>query len=258
MGNLKGLLKPLEGYSMPVSCPIAQAPSPEPYRMRHYENFTVDFEMDYEAVKDDLPTPLEFEGDVPRATFSMSDFWSNTGQFLEATIMWHVLYEGKKYLYIPYILVDSESAMANGRELYGNQKKLAKIKMWHEVNVWGCNIERFGHRLLVATVRPEINTKKLPDEENIPIVNCKRIGHCSGEGFDVCQLVAQDNPAAPIVDTDGLIDEWSGQASIDFPDASQEDTWYHNRPTKILGGTFGHYNSVCGKSWVLHDYLKNN
>lgn len=35
MGNLKGNLQPLEGYGMPVSCPLAQAPSPEPYRMRH-------------------------------------------------------------------------------------------------------------------------------------------------------------------------------------------------------------------------------
>ena len=212
--------------------------------------------MDYEAVKYDLPESLEFEGDIPKATFSMSNFWSNCGQFLEATMMWHVLYKGKKYLYLPYLMVDSEYAMVNGRELYGNQKELAKIEMWHDVNVWGCTVERLGHRILTATVRPEINTKKLPEGENIPILNFKRIGHCTGKGLDVCQIVAQDNPAVPIVDTDGIIDEWSGQASIVFPDASQEDTWYHCRPTKILSGKFGHYNSVCGTSWVLHDYLK--
>jgi hypothetical protein len=58
------------------------------------------------------------------------------GPYMEVIIDIPVLYKGQLFLYVPYIYVDTDAAMAAGREFGGYPKKIANIQMRHYGSLW--------------------------------------------------------------------------------------------------------------------------
>jgi acetoacetate decarboxylase len=50
---------------------------------------------------------------------------------MEVIVSLPVLYKGQLFLYVPYVYVDTDSAMLAGREFGGYPKKFAHIEMRH-------------------------------------------------------------------------------------------------------------------------------
>ena len=70
------------------------------------------------------------------ATFAKYRGNDEIGPYMEVIINIPVLYKGQLYLYVPYIYVDTDAAMAAGREIGGYPKKIANIQMRHFGSLW--------------------------------------------------------------------------------------------------------------------------
>lgn len=78
---------------------------------------------------------------------------SSFGPYREFFITIPCLHKGELYLYVPLIYVDSDAAMAGGREIGGWPKKMADIRMDRFGNEYRCSFERRGKRLASASMQ---------------------------------------------------------------------------------------------------------
>lgn len=255
MNSLKGTLKREDfGFLMPITDHIHMAP---PLYLREFESFSIAFEMDYESVKDMLPEPLEFAGPVPHGVVGIHNFEkANIGAFHEVGLLFNVMYKGEEYLYISNFFVDSDVPLCGGRENYGNAKKIADIKFYHDRNMLVCTVDRpKGVRFMTATIMIE-DPMPIENFKNMKTLNLKKIPNTEGKGDDVCQLVMQNNPQIPVISSDGFANIWTGVGSLQWDFQSNVDPWYKAKITKITGATYGVFTQTATLGTVVHDYLE--
>jgi acetoacetate decarboxylase len=72
---------------------------------------------------------------------------SSMGPYEEFIATIPCLYNGQMFLHVPFIYVDTDRAMASGREIGGWPKKLAAIRMDRIGNEYRCSLERHGERI---------------------------------------------------------------------------------------------------------------
>ena len=79
------------------------------------------------------------------------------------------LYDGELYLYVSYIYVDNDSAMAGGREIGGWPKKYGKITMERVGDDYVCALDRRGERIASAKmhVGGKLFSTPLPAKEPV-------------------------------------------------------------------------------------------
>ena len=252
----KGLLQQKNfGYSMPVSDPAYGRP---PFIYRTVDFHCINFETNYESAGQMLPEPLEFADETPTASLMLSNIkMSNFGPYGEAILGLHASYRGKRFIYLPNLLVTQEDPLMGGREIWGYAKKTAKIEFTHERNQITAFVERpTGNRLVTATVSPQVNLKK-EDWINTDILSLKLIPSAEeGKGPDVCQLVGCKYELFPFVGSDGICELWSGVGSVTWGSRSNDDAWHRVTVEKITGAIYGRFTINLPYGYIVHDYLK--
>ena len=104
-----------------------------------------------------LPEGVAVAGEQPLGVVLVADYGASTlGRYSELTSFVQVRTEdGTPALYVPYIYVTNDAALAAGREVIGAPKKLAAIELADGYDTIQGTVERpEGKRLLTLTVKP--------------------------------------------------------------------------------------------------------
>lgn len=126
--------------TMPGQAPLYPT---ETYTYRDTEMALVAFTTDEEKAAALIPKELQLVK-IPQlpgqagavAVFAKYRGNDQIGPYMEVIIDIPVLYKNQLYLYVPYIYVDTDAAMAAGREFGGYPKKIANIQMRHFGSLW--------------------------------------------------------------------------------------------------------------------------
>jgi hypothetical protein len=126
--------------TMPGQAPLYPT---ETYTYRDTEMALVAFTTDEEKAAALIPKELQLVK-IPQlpgqasavAVFAKYRGNDQVGPYMEVVIDIPVLYKDQLYLYVPYIYVDTDAAMAAGREFGGYPKKIANIQMRHFGSLW--------------------------------------------------------------------------------------------------------------------------
>jgi len=134
--GLSGTLSPdiYLTQNMPGHAPLY--PAGGPFIYRDTEMTLVAFATDEAKAAALIPEELQLVS-IPQlpgqasAMLVFANYRENDqiGPYMEAIVNIPVIYEGQLYLYVPFIYVDTDAAMAAGREYGGYPKKLANIQM---------------------------------------------------------------------------------------------------------------------------------
>jgi hypothetical protein len=139
----KGTLSPdiYLKQAMPGQAPLY--PTGMPYTYRDTEMALVAFTTDEDKAAALIPKELQLVK-IPQlpgqasalAVFAKYRENDQIGPYMEVIISLPVLFKGQLFLYVPYIYVDTDAAMAAGREFGGYPKKMANIQMRHFGSLW--------------------------------------------------------------------------------------------------------------------------
>jgi acetoacetate decarboxylase len=220
--GIKGKLgKERFGASIPVHAPLFQN---LPHFFRNSKAAFFRYITDGEQAAELLPSALELT-DPPTAVLVLLEHpWTTSGTFNEAIQFLVCAYKGRAVQYVPHILVNSEAAMAAGREAYGYPKKIAHIEFVRENEILACYVERpRGFRICSGLIRPE-QPLDPSGIETVPTV-CLRVVPPTA-GPQVAELIE--------VGADLRIKElWACSGSCHFTGISELDPW-HRLPVKRL------------------------
>ncbi len=216
--------------SMPVDAPLYQRP---PFYYRNALSLAITYETDPDAVLDILPDCLELPDGPAIAHFVVLDYpWTTFGAYQEAYLRVNCLWQGEPRVYMPYIVLNTESPLAAGREIWGIPKKLADIEIRQELELYIGTVERpSGNRLATLLLRPERKEEPPPPtgslflrvipspEENAPPSLCELVELYGGDERNFKEF-------------------WRGSGSLAFDSPSQIDPWYRLEVREVLAATY--------------------
>lgn len=206
-----------------------------------------------ESVEKILPRGAEVLGDEVMGAVWIARYPRSTlGPYNEALIALQVYVDGEPYYYIPYIYVDSDAALAAGREVAGAPKKYAEISLtWQGRTVVGL-AERARMRIEVR-VTPEYRAARelltsLLSSEGTPLLSVRILPPIKGEG-GVGDLVAWK---AKVWFHEAMNDvkAWAGSASI-ILQSGAEDNVGELELTSVVEGFYAFFDMELGVDKIL-------
>jgi acetoacetate decarboxylase len=239
-------------FSVPWDAPLVP---PFPIEFRNVSILTVAWRTDPAAIARLLPPPLEPTGDVVLAhIYSMPDV-DFVGTAHECNVMFgarlvqpHQTIRGG---YSVGLYLDSDVGVAHGREVHGQPKKMAALKLETRGDLIVAEVERNGITILTGTmpykqraVEHSQISRHFDFAENI---NYKLIPHIDGTPA-IRQLTARRL-------TDVRVHEcWAGPSTVELRPNAQAPVWR----LPVIEPLEGYYwradfTLVAGR--VLHDYL---
>jgi acetoacetate decarboxylase len=234
------------GQSMPVDAPLYQQ---LPFYYKDAMSLTITYETDRNAVLNILPDCLELDDGPAMAQFSIIDYpWTTFGEYQEAFLRVNCLWQGQPKFYAPYMVLTTESPMAAGREIWGIPKKLAKVEIRQEQELYIGTVERpSDSRLATLLLRPE-RREDLPDGG----INCLylRVIPSPEEGAppSLCELIE-------ITGVERQLKElWSGTGSLSFDTMSQIDPWYRLEVRNIVSAVYSVADFTLGHGSIVKRY----
>ena len=141
---------PREAFSTPADNPLVPR---LPIRLRDTEIFTVVYESDAAAVAEVVPRPLKPVGTrVLVQLYRMHDAeWF--GRYGESAVQVPVRGpDGIEGVYSPYLFLESDGAVAAGREIYGQAKKGGCVSILPRGDLLVGRVRRNGIDLVTATM----------------------------------------------------------------------------------------------------------
>ena len=137
-------------YTGPASAPLYSEP---PFLFRHSTLLGCTFQANPAAVRSLVPEPLNpLPGDL--AYGWQSEMHSaEIGSYHEAVISIPVELHGKPGSYVAYIYVDTDTALAAGREIWGYPKKLGHFLFSDRSGVLTRGVERDGVELFKVSMQ---------------------------------------------------------------------------------------------------------
>jgi len=141
---------PLEVRGTPFGAPLVP---PLPVRMRRVEILTVVYETDRDAADALIPAPLALG--APRAAVHV--YWMHDaewfGVYCESAFQIPVrMPDGRPAVYSPFLVLESDGAVAAGREIYGQPKKAGKVSLDPDGDLLVGRIGRNGIEVATATM----------------------------------------------------------------------------------------------------------
>lgn len=179
-----------KGESTPLLSPTYPRP---PYHYVDARLFLALFNPPEDAIRDLLPAPLR-PSQMPLAGIMIGEMpCKETGTFMEAGLLVQCEFDNPETkepevaVYFAYNYVNTDVAMASGREIWGYPRKLAKISLdWKGDTITG-KVVRDKTTIFKASCTMEDEGEWLDSGPNI---NAKVIPSPSGEGFDLAVLTA--------------------------------------------------------------------
>jgi len=109
-------------FAMPAHSPSYP---PGPYRFIDREFLIITYETDMEALRKQVPEPLEIPEALVKFEFIKMPDSSGFGSYTEASQVVPVIFKGQKGQYVLSMFLDDEAPIVAGREIWGFPKKLA-------------------------------------------------------------------------------------------------------------------------------------
>jgi acetoacetate decarboxylase len=141
---------PLDITSTPFGAPLVPL---LPVRLRRTEILTVVYRTDHDAAESLLPAPLRLASDLCALhVYHMHDAeWF--GVYCESAWQLPVLLpDGTEAVYSPFLVLESDGAVAAGREAYGQPKKAGHVRLGPSGDLLVGVVERNGIDVATATM----------------------------------------------------------------------------------------------------------
>lgn len=149
-----------EAYSSPQLQPLYP---PGPYEYPQVTALLLTYEIDREVARQVVPEPLDV-GERATCVLAIYDYAhvNGLGAYDELMIGISTQYEGEPVTYAPYYVLDSDAAIAVGREVWGIPKKRGEVELDVDGHVATGRAARGGVELAVATVDTATSTDSHP------------------------------------------------------------------------------------------------
>ena len=203
------------------------------------ETFSVFWETKQEIIEKLLPPPLEpFEKPIARAYVAHFPRTNFGEAYKESALMLLCQYKGEVGVYILAMHVDSDMAMALGREMFGYPKKMAEIKLKKRVGASGSGKRRgtkvveMQSKIMKNISEDEAIEMELgPDEEQHNVFLFKHFPSHDASGFDYAPRLVK-SPVAIHRRSIAV-----GHGKIKF-EPSNYDPWHEVEVVKMLGASY--------------------
>jgi len=237
-------------FSTPWDAPLV----PEfPFTYRNAEVMTLVYRTHPEAISALLPPLLESTSDLVLIhIYNMHDV-EHLGAYGECNVMVGARY-GKKIVggYSPYLFLDSDEGLAQGREVHGQPKRFAHpgIKLRNDLLVGV--VERNGIDMITGTMGYKCQRGDLgllrKKMEFVTNLNYKVIPHIDGTTA-VRQLTSRKLTAVKIHEC------WTGPCTIELK-ANAVAPVYKLPVKEMLDGYYWRADFTLVEGTVVHDFLK--
>lgn len=248
----------IELSSMPLSSPSYPV---GPYRFIDREYFIISYKSDFDSIKEQVPEPLEPEGDIVLFEFIKMPDSSGFGDYTESGVVIPCLYEGRKVNFTSQMYLDCLPPIAAGREIWGFPKKLGYPSLKVKGDTLVGSLYYADDEVALGTMKYKVNNlldskgknhnpkQDILDKLQKPQVNLKVIPCVSGS-LAICQLVEYQLSEITVKEA------WSGDARLNL-------THHVNAPLadlpirKMLGGLHIRADLSLPYGKILYDYLKD-
>jgi acetoacetate decarboxylase len=241
-----------DAHSVPLDNPLH---GPPPARFRDGEVLVVQYRTDAAAIEALVPSPLVPVGDTVMVQVARWGDVAGLGRNThEVNVMVAVRYDGPQGpvlgAYSPYFFVDSDRAMAGGREFHGQPKRMADVSLEVRGDLIVGSLRRNGIDVFTGTLPYKARTASLDDVRSrvdfVTNINLKVIPQIDGSP-GVRQLTARD---LTDIDVAGC---WSGPATAALEPNAQAPLYRLPVRTHLEGYYWvGEFSLVGGV--VLYDY----
>ncbi|MHA1768539.1 MAG: acetoacetate decarboxylase family protein [Candidatus Thorarchaeota archaeon] len=216
------------GYSTPILTPTYPKP---PYHYVDARIFLALFNPPEDTVKDLLPEPLR-PSQLPLTGLLFGEQpCKEAGSFMEAGLLVQCLFDNPETgeeevgVHFAYNYVDTDVALAAGREIWGYPRKMADISLEMEGNTITGSAVRDDTTLLRATCRLEDEGEWI---DSGPNVNVKLVPSVTGKGYDLSVITA-----AYLEYT--IKNGRSGEVEIEFQSGPRDDLSKVKMETPMIG-----------------------
>lgn len=257
---MKGrLTKDKFGFSMPIS---KNAPlyTRHPWHYRDVRRLTVVYETRMDPVLDMLPDNFEPATDPPQVVATVTDVGLHIplGPYAESYVAVRALFKGKPVRFLVLMWVNSDAAMAAGREMYGAPKKLGEVSLSNSryyTEIMQGIIERpQGTRLMTvsALLTAQADISEMGGE---PAVLLKVIPDpCNEEVPAIAELYRIDSSYEISKASDGHLELYKGIGSVSFDARLETDPVYKLEPLEVLSTFYVKMHIREEKVTRLHKY----
>jgi acetoacetate decarboxylase len=238
------------GASMPAIAPLYPGfVQGDGWRFDDIDVLMIDYTTDAEAAAAMLPAEASLVA-IPSAPgqSAVKFIWAHyrrctLGPYREAFLTIPCLYDNNLYLYVPQIWVDTDAALASGREVGGFPKKLADIEINFLGNTWQGYLDRpRGQRIASSTFEttdellsiplPADRTPEFPSPYNVALPLPEPTGQPQALPFSTMTMrlipnPSEDNPWA-LTQLNGTVwtletgTLWAGDATLAFHPSEQD------------------------------------
>jgi acetoacetate decarboxylase len=149
-----------EAYSTPQLQPLYPQ---GPYEYPSLEALVLTYELDRELAREIVPEPLDLrEPSTCVLGVYEYDHVNGLGAYAEFMVGIAAEYDGDPVTYTPYYILDSDAAIAVGREVWGIPKKDGEVTLEIDGEVATASVSRSGADLATATVQATEVTDRHP------------------------------------------------------------------------------------------------
>jgi len=201
-----------------------------PWKAFNSKCVVVEYETDLDPVLDLLPpelTPLTYPPHVVCLLNGGCEWAMGGGPYAEMFPLIPVLYEGEPHMYrwTGYVSEGSEEWFAAGRELLGNQVKLATIELRQQLGrgVMMATVERpAGYRIMTQIVGPFDRQGDEADFNLYPMIGLRTLPGSSGHTAEIAELYRADVDTTIRVASDGSPMVFSGPGTVVIEESIQD------------------------------------
>ncbi len=226
---------------------------PFPWKMFGGKAIVVNYETDMEALLEFLPPEMTPMSDPPVISCFLNsgyDFAVGGGTYCEMAPLISVLYEGEPHLFpwVVYLGEGTEEWFAAGREVLGDSKKLAQIKLHKELGrglMLGTVERPAGYRLVNMIAGPFDRQGEETDFQFLPLLVLRLIpsGEEGNNRPQIAELLRKRVTATIKKAEDGSPMIFHGQGSVEFG-RSEQDPLYKLPVRKVLGSMYIEFGTI--------------
>jgi acetoacetate decarboxylase len=253
------LTKDKFGFSVPVS-KNASLYTEHPYYYRDVKRLAIVYETDKEPVLDILPEHIEPLTDPPQVVVTVTDIGLHIplGAYTESYFGIRAQFKGEPIRYVAFMWVNSDAAMAAGREIYGAPKKLGKVTLSSKCpssELMEGIVERpEGNKIFTASALLT-GAADLSEMKGEPAALLKVIpDSCGARDPAIAELLRIDSSYQIASGPDGHLEFYKGIGSISFGSTLQTDPVHELTVRKIVSTYFMKINIREEKVTLLHRY----
>jgi len=209
------------------------------------------YETDSDCVLDLIPPEVTLANDPPQIICYLNgsyEFGTGGGPYQEMAPLIPVLYDKQLHFYplVVYLGEGTEEWFAAGREVLGDQKKMARISLSQEMGK-GLMIGRVerpqGYPLVTQIVGPFERQCDASEFGFPPIIGIRLLPHAQVDGPGVAQLYRKEVKTTFRKAEDGTAMIFSGPGTVEFS-RSEQDPLYKLKVHRMLAAYYAEFSTI--------------